>query len=370
MQASCQWGYFNGTNARPEPKVDGKPTDDEREKMEKWDHDDLIARYLLSQCLPNMTAIQVGNFNIAKERWQKVSDEYTAKSTYAQNNLKQAFLEMHCTKGADVRAFLSTLRYKRKELAAAGVTITECDYLRTVLHGIPDKLAKFASGLLSSARLVNSSATINTDTLINHICEEAEHLKNRHARDQPSRGGKKEGQPDEALTATSSENRRGQRRKGKCHNCGKPEHWACECHSPKKEEGTTTQQGQASSGTSSKPKNKPVRSVNIVTVNDSEGDGFWMAKEEGKEATHAHEVSTEPGVLLNRPESPSAPYAETKEQLGGILVLEARDMNHAVQLMAQHPALTYGNIFEIRPAGDMNEIMKASEQRRRKNTAR
>jgi hypothetical protein len=45
-------------------------------------------------------------------------------------------------------------------------------------------------------------------------------------------------------------------------------------------------------------------------------------------------------------------------------------MNHAVQLMAQHPAMTYGNIFEIRPAGDMNEIMKASEQRRRQNTAR
>jgi hypothetical protein len=45
-------------------------------------------------------------------------------------------------------------------------------------------------------------------------------------------------------------------------------------------------------------------------------------------------------------------------------------MNHAVQLMTQHPALAYGNIFEIRPAGDMNEIMNASEQRRRKNAAR
>src|SRR5882757_3968532 len=64
------------------------------------------------------------------------------------------------------------------------------------------------------------------------------------------------------------------------------------------------------------------------------------------------------------------PYAETKEQLGGILVLEARDMNHAQQLMAQHPALKYGSIFEIRPAGDMNEIMKASEQRRRKAVSR
>ena len=60
------------------------------------------------------------------------------------------------------------------------------------------------------------------------------------------------------------------------------------------------------------------------------------------------------------------PYVETKEQLGGILVLEARDMNHAVQLMAQHPALTYGSIFEIRPAADLNEMIKASEQRRRK----
>jgi hypothetical protein len=64
------------------------------------------------------------------------------------------------------------------------------------------------------------------------------------------------------------------------------------------------------------------------------------------------------------------PYAETKEQLGGIHILEARDMNHAIQLMAQHPALNYGNTFEIRPAADMNELMKASEQRRRKKTAR
>ena len=60
------------------------------------------------------------------------------------------------------------------------------------------------------------------------------------------------------------------------------------------------------------------------------------------------------------------PYAETKEQLGGILVLEACDMNHAIQLMSQHPAVKYGTIFEIRPTGDMTEITNASEQRRRK----
>ena len=60
------------------------------------------------------------------------------------------------------------------------------------------------------------------------------------------------------------------------------------------------------------------------------------------------------------------PYVETKEQLGGVGVLEARDMNHAVQLMSQHPTLKYGTLWEIRPAADMSEIIRASEQRRRK----
>ena len=65
------------------------------------------------------------------------------------------------------------------------------------------------------------------------------------------------------------------------------------------------------------------------------------------------------------------PYAETKEQLGGIQILEARDLNHAIQLISQLPGFKYGlGPIEIRPAADLNEMMKASEQRRRQNTAR
>jgi hypothetical protein len=44
------------------------------------------------------------------------------------------------------------------------------------------------------------------------------------------------------------------------------------------------------------------------------------------------------------------PFAETKEQLGGILVLEARDFNHAIQLMSKHPGVRLGGCFEVRPA--------------------
>lgn len=59
------------------------------------------------------------------------------------------------------------------------------------------------------------------------------------------------------------------------------------------------------------------------------------------------------------------PYAETKEQLGGILVLQARDLNHAIQLMSKHPAVKAGP-FEIRPAEDLTEMIRASERRRSK----
>jgi hypothetical protein len=59
-------------------------------------------------------------------------------------------------------------------------------------------------------------------------------------------------------------------------------------------------------------------------------------------------------------------YAETKEQLGGIQILEARDLNHAIQLVSQLPGLKYGlGPIEIRPAADLNEMLTASEQRRR-----
>ncbi|MFT3880953.1 MAG: YciI family protein [Gemmatales bacterium] len=50
------------------------------------------------------------------------------------------------------------------------------------------------------------------------------------------------------------------------------------------------------------------------------------------------------------------PYAETKEVLGGILFLEARDLNHAIALMSKHPGVKIGP-FEIRPANEeMNQL--------------
>jgi hypothetical protein len=63
------------------------------------------------------------------------------------------------------------------------------------------------------------------------------------------------------------------------------------------------------------------------------------------------------------------PYAETKEQLGGILFLEAKDLDEAIQLMSKHPGVKAGP-FEIRPADDLSGLIRESERRRSPRRAR
>jgi hypothetical protein len=95
-------------------------------------------------------------------------------------------------------------------------------------------------------------------------------------------------------------------------------------------------------------------------------NGHWV----GGEALQPPETALTVYWKNGKVATTDGPYAETKETLGGIMVLEARDMNHAIQLMSQHPSMKYGSFFDILPTFDMKEMMQASEQRRRNHTAR
>ena len=47
------------------------------------------------------------------------------------------------------------------------------------------------------------------------------------------------------------------------------------------------------------------------------------------------------------------PFAETKEQLGGFYLIEARDLNDAIQVASRIPSARHGSI-EVRPIWDMS----------------
>ncbi len=121
MRVTCWWGHFSGDKPRPKPKDGAKPTDGKIEAAEKWEYNDSVASYLLSQHLPDTTIMHLSNCLTAQDRWNMATKEYQAKSAYAQADLHQSFLDMRCTKGGDIREFLGNLCYKWEEIAMDSV---------------------------------------------------------------------------------------------------------------------------------------------------------------------------------------------------------------------------------------------------------
>ena len=63
-------------------------------------------------------------------------------------------------------------------------------------------------------------------------------------------------------------------------------------------------------------------------------------------------------VRQGRVSTTDGPYAETKEQLGGYYLIEARDLNEAMQIAARIPGARYGCV-EIRPVADDAQTRQA-----------
>jgi len=135
---------------------------------------------------------------------------------------------------------------KRHELKAANISITDIEYEHTILKGIPDMLAAYATQSLLTLRLAvkYTGKPIDMSDVIDSVCKEADCIKQCRKLKDHSQGqgkGRKGAQTDEALAATTSEhgnnnNFANHRKKGKCNHCSKEGHWIRECHTKKREE--------------------------------------------------------------------------------------------------------------------------------------
>jgi hypothetical protein len=52
------------------------------------------------------------------------------------------------------------------------------------------------------------------------------------------------------------------------------------------------------------------------------------------------------------------PFAETKEQLGGFFMIEARDLNEAIQVASRIPGVRHGSV-EVRPIVEVPAVVSA-----------
>jgi hypothetical protein len=71
------------------------------------------------------------------------------------------------------------------------------------------------------------------------------------------------------------------------------------------------------------------------------------------EALEPVETATTVRIRNGRMSITDGPFAETKEQLAGFYLIEARDLNDAIQLAAKIPPAREGSI-EVRPVRQLN----------------
>ena len=72
----------------------------------------------------------------------------------------------------------------------------------------------------------------------------------------------------------------------------------------------------------------------------------------GRQALQPVDTATTVRVRNGKLSTTDGPFAETKEQLGGFILIEARDLNEAIQVAAKIPLARQGSI-EVRPIREL-----------------
>ncbi|HOX27166.1 MAG TPA: YciI family protein [Candidatus Krumholzibacteria bacterium] len=93
----------------------------------------------------------------------------------------------------------------------------------------------------------------------------------------------------------------------------------------------------------------------LACVGDLADRGKFVAGE----ALQSVATATSVRVRDGRVSTTDGPFAETKEQLAGFYLLEARDLNEAISLAAKIPPARYGCV-EVRP---VRELSRTRNQR-------
>ena len=64
------------------------------------------------------------------------------------------------------------------------------------------------------------------------------------------------------------------------------------------------------------------------------------------------QTATTVRVRNGKPSTTDGPYAETKEQLGGFYLINAKDLNEAIQVASRIPSAKWGSV-EVRPIWEL-----------------
>ena len=108
-----------------------------------------------------------------------------------------------------------------------------------------------------------------------------------------------------------------------------------------------------------KPSPEPPDPAVAAQVMKAYSDYTQMLKDRGHylggEALQANPTATTVRVQDGKPIITDGPFVEAKEALGGFYLIEARDLDEALELAAQCPGAIFGGAVEVRPVWEFDE---------------
>ena len=84
-------------------------------------------------------------------------------------------------------------------------------------------------------------------------------------------------------------------------------------------------------------------------VEELRKNGHYIASER----LHPTETAITVRVRNGKLSTTDGPFAETKEQFGGFFLIDARDLNEAIQVASKFPSVRIGSM-EVRPVMELN----------------
>src|SRR6266851_2277545 len=249
------------------------------ESQERWECEEHAIRTALGNSMPDDAFAQIKDTDSVKNAWDVLKSAYEDRTAALVADHMKAFRDIKCPEGGNIHSHFWQLANLWDQLASLGQTITDQDYLDTLLVSLPRSYEGLISTLSGASHLTKTKIT--ADSFRAFLLDEYEHRLIREKQD--AKGGKDgKDSKDEAFAADSNKRKDKDKRKVECHNCHKKGHMKADCWAKgggKEGQGPQQQGGASNNAASATDKAKDAIEVWVV-INRLDSEESWAAIEE------------------------------------------------------------------------------------------
>ena len=221
LKASELWTVVDGTLARPAVNPDD------------WDKNDVEAQVIIVPLLEGKQVCHIYNCTTSNQMWSRLAQINSDASVLNKQHTLTKFYNYKISEGQSVVEGYAEIEELSRSLAEIGINMDESAVVTKIVSAMPDKHTAFKKAWDS---VPDAEQTLSRllSRLRKEELEQGQVKEETHEDQQPSafftKGGKRFRKPCPSdKTPQRGSYPKGVKKKGNCHNCGKPGHWAREC---------------------------------------------------------------------------------------------------------------------------------------------